>query len=302
MDSKWISVILLFFGMALFGSATPISKLVGEGFPVFTASTLRVILGSLFLLPFTYKNFYINYKSLNNQAWIEISFIALFGMVGFTVFLIIGMKYITGVAGSIIMSTTPAITALGAFVFLGSPLDWRRILAIIMGVAGIILINIYKNDFVDPSTSHFYLGVLFVLLAISCEALYTLMGKKATEKMDPLFTSFMACVLSIPLFLILSLSVDYQEFYFSKVSAEYWHALLWWGMGTLGAGSALWYSGLKRAEGTTAAGFMSVMPLSALFLSYFLLNESFELIHLPGIFLVLGSIGIMSWVHMTSDQ
>lgn len=302
MNNKVTGIVLLIVGMTLFGSATPISKLVGEGFPVFTASTLRVILGALSLLPFIAKDFKANFNQLNKQAWGELSLISLFGMVGFTVFLIYGMKYITGVAGSIIMSTTPAITALAAFLFMGSPLDWRRILAIIFGVAGIVLINIFQHEFNDADTPYFFLGVVLVFLAISCEATYTLMGKKATENLDPLFASFMACIMSIPLFLILALTIDFHKVDFSGIPAESWYALLWWGIGTLGAGSAFWYSGLARAEGTTAAGFMSIMALSALILSYVLLGESFELIHIPGIVLVLGSIGLMSWVHMTSHN
>lgn len=302
MKAKWVGIVFLFVGMALFGSATPISKLVGEGFPVFTASTMRVLLGSLALLPFVARDLRANVASLTRQAWIEIGLISLFGMVGFTVFLIYGMKFITGVAGSIIMSTTPAITALGAFLFLQSPLDWRRILAIVFGVAGIVIINVFRQDFDDPDTPYFYLGVVLVLLAISCEAIYTLMGKKATETLDPLFTSFMSCVLSIPLFVILAFAIDYSAADFSTVPAASWYALLWWGVGTLGAGSAFWYSGLARAEGTTAAGFMSVMALSALVLSYVLLGESFKPIHVPGIVLVLASIGLMSWVHMTSME
>ncbi len=302
MQSKWFGVLLLLVGMTLFGSATPISKMVGEGFPVFTASTMRVILGALSLLPFVAKDFKSNYAKLTKKAWGELALISLFGMVGFTVFLIYGMKFITGVAGSIIMSTTPAITALAAFLFMGSPLDWRRILAIIFGVCGILLINIFRAEFDDSSTPYFYLGVILVFLAISCEATYTLMGKKATESLDPLFASFMACVLSIPLFVVLALIIDYHKVDFESVPTTSWYALIWWGIGTLGAGSAIWYSGLARAEGTTAAGFMSVMALSALVLSYVLLGESFELIHIPGIVLVLASIGLMSWVHMTSHH
>jgi drug/metabolite transporter (DMT)-like permease len=302
MNNKGFGVLLLLVGMTLFGSATPISKLVGEGFPVFTASTFRVILGALSLFPLIAKDFKSNFQKLDKKAWGELALISLFGMVGFTVFLIYGMKYITGVAGSIIMSTTPAITALAAFLFMGSPLDWRRVLAIIFGVCGIILINVFRQEFNDADTPYFYLGVILVFLAISCEATYTLMGKKATESLNPLFASFMSCVMSIPLFLLLAWIIDFHKFDLESVSATSWYALLWWGVGTLGAGSAIWYSGLARAEGTTAAGFMSIMALSALVLSYVLLGESFELIHIPGIVLVLASIGLMSWVHMTSHH
>lgn len=296
-NSKLIGIFFLLAGMTLFGSATPISKMVGEGFPIFTASFLRVLLGAIALLPFIYRGFFEEVSRIERRDWIYLSLISLFGMVGFTLFLIYGMKFISGVAGSLIMSFTPALTALAAFAFMGSPLGWRKIIAIVLGVAGIVLLNLFRGQFDDDASSYFYLGVVLVLLAISCEACYTLIGKKATEDLPPLLTTFLACAISLPLFLVLALT-DFTSFDIATVSSGSWLALAWWGVGTLGAGSALWYSGLARAEGTTAAGFMAVMPMSALLLSYFVLGEAFRPIHLVGIGLVLGSVGIMSWVHV----
>lgn len=299
-DNKAVGILYLLAGMFLFGSATPISKMVGEGFPIFTASFLRVLLGALTLLPFVYAGFKTEVAKITRRDWAYLSLISMFGMVGFTLLLIYGMKFISGVAGSIIMSFTPALTAMAAYFFMRSPLGWRKVVAIALGVAGIILLNVFKEQFAGKQSPYFYLGALLVLLAISCEAIYTLIGKKATEHLPPLLTSFLACVLSLPLFLVLA-TTDYTSVDFHEVPASAWLALLWWGIGTLGAGSALWYSGVARAEGTTAAGFMAVMPASALLLSYVLLGESFHPIHLLGIGLVLGSVGIMSWVHMNAE-
>jgi len=39
-----------------------------------------------------------------------------------------------------------------------------------------------------------------------------------------------------------------------------WAALVWYGAGTLALGTWLWYSGVSKAEGAVAAGFMGVMP------------------------------------------
>jgi len=294
--NQWTGIALLVAGMALFGSATPVSKLVGEGLPVFTASLLRVALGALSLYPFVAADLPARIRSLSTRDWWYLSVIALFGMVGFTVFLIYGMKFISGVAGSILMSFTPALTALAAFLVMGSAMDWRRGLAIALGVAGVVVINLFRGAFDDEASGCFYLGVVLVLAAILCEACYTLIGKKATENMSPLFASFMASLMSIPLFVLLAL-IDLRQVDFEQIELATWAALTWWGIGTLGAGSALWYSGVARVEGTTAAGFMAVMPLSALLLSYFLLDEAFRAIHLLGIGLVLISVALMSWVH-----
>jgi len=86
--------------------------------------------------------------------------------------------------------------------------------------------------------------------------------------MRPLFVTFLACLLSAPLFAILAVTVDLGALDLASVPAASWWALVGWGVGTLGAGSALWYSGIERAEGTTAAGFTSLMALSAFVLGY----------------------------------
>lgn len=297
---KAVGIALLFTGMALFGSATPVSKLVGQGLPVFTASLLRVLLATVTLFPLVAAGLKQDFRKMDGRAWREAGMISLFGMVGFTVFLIYGMKFVSGVAGSIVMSFTPALTAVGAFFFLGSPLGWRQGVAIAAGLGGLIFINAFRAKFGAGESEHFTLGVVLVLLAISCEAVYTLIGKRATEHMRPLFVTFLASLLSVPLFLVLALVMDLHEADLASVSVKSWLAVLWWGVGTLSAGSALWYSGLSRASGTTAAGFMPVMALSALLLSYFLLGEPFRWMHVPGIVLVLLSIGMMSWVHATT--
>ena len=291
---------LLFFGMALFGSATPVSKLVGEQWPVFTASFFRVLLATLALLPFVAKNLKQNLLRLSKHQWRDLSLIAVFGMAGFTLFLIYGMQFISGVAGSIVMAFTPALTALGAWLFLGDDFGWRKVVAVLAGVGGIIFVNIFRGQFQPEESEHFFLGVGLVLLAISSEASYTLLGKKSTEDLPPMFVTFMACLLSLPLFLGL-LFIDVNQLDFNALKWQGWSALLWWGIATLAVGSALWYSGLDRASGSTAAGFMSVMALSAITLSYFLLGEPFKRIHLPGIVLVLISIGMMSWIHAGGD-
>lgn len=73
--------------------------------------------------------------------------------------------------------------------------------------------------------------------------------------------------------------------------------MIWYGAGTLALGSWLWYSGLARAEGAIAAGFMGVMPASALILSYVLLGEEFRWIHLLGFGIVFAGVLLISWEH-----
>jgi drug/metabolite transporter (DMT)-like permease len=106
--------LLLFFGMALFGSATPLSKLVAHSFPVFIAGGMRVLLAFLVLLPFVKLSALKKYKG--RDLWVLIS-ISMIGVLGFTVFMLYGMQLISGVTGSVIMSATPALTAVLSVIF-----------------------------------------------------------------------------------------------------------------------------------------------------------------------------------------
>lgn len=298
--SPYLGSFYLFFGMAVFGSATPISKIVGSEMPILSASLLRVILAALVLLPFVIKNLTQELKKIDAKGWFHIALIAAFGMVGFTVFLIWGMKSVSGVVGSLIMSLAPALTGLASYYFLDAPLGKKRILALLLGLGGLVIMSIFGKKFGFEHSAAAYLGAGLVFLAICCEAVYTVFGKKVTDSVPPLLVTFLATLLSIPLFLFLAiLNVDTWDW--SAISTRTWYSLAWWGAGTLGLGSALWYCGLARAEGSTAAGFMSVMPMSALLLSYFLLGESFHAVHLLGFAFVLGSVGLMSWVHVHGD-
>ena len=63
----------------------------------------------------------------------------------------------------------------------------------------------------------------------------------------------------------------------------------------MGLGTVLWYAGVKQTPGSTAAAYMGVMPISALVLSYLLLGEPFEWLHLLGFGVVLAGVGLVAW-------
>jgi hypothetical protein len=68
------------------------------------------------------------------------------------------------------------------------------------------------------------------------DATYTPLGKRVSETVDPVLVAFLA-------------------------------ALAWYGAGTLGLGTWLWYSGVSRVEGSVAAAFMGLMLAGVLLIS-----------------------------------
>ena len=295
--SRSLTIARLFAGMAMFGSATPVSKIVTQAAPVFIASLLRVGLGALFLAPAAYvKRAHISDISIGD--WIRIGLIAVFGMVGFSAFMLYGMRLASGVTGAIVMSTTPAVTATASMIFLGDQASWRKLTAIALAVLGVLILQLGASL---NETEGALLGGALVFAAVCCESTYTLLGKTLTKSIDPVLVTFLASALSIPLFVPLALW-QWPNFTPQDFDAGVWSALIWYGVGTLALGSWLWYAGVQKAEGSTAAAFMGVMPVSALVLSYMLLGEAFRWVHLAGFAVVFAGVLLMSWEHASMSE
>jgi len=279
--------------MIVFGSATPVSKIVTEAMPPFVGACTRVVIGTLVLLPFVLAR-WSSVRAMRREDWLRAGGIALFGMFGFTVLLLYGMRAVSGVAGAVVMSTAPAITAAGAVLFLGEGLSWRKAVAIALAVAGVLLLHLGGGS--GDAGSGRVLGVLLVLGAVACEACYTLLGKRTTEDVDPLVVAFLASAMSVPLFVPFAVW-QWRGFEAGVAGTAGWAAAAWYGAGTLALGSWLWYTGVARAQGAIAAGFMGLMPVSALVLSYVLLGEPFRWIHPVGFATVFAGVLLISWEH-----
>lgn len=288
----------LALGMATFGSATPVSKIVTAAMPVFIGSALRVGLGALVLAPFALGS-WEQVRRLGRRDWALVELIALFGMFGFSALMLYGMRMVAGVVGAIVMSTAPAVTAAASMLFMGDRPTWRKLCAIALAVAGVLILHLGQGGGGEGAAAEgesLILGTALVFGAVCCEAAYTLLGKRAAERIDPLLVAFLAAALALPLFLPLAIW-QWQDFAVREIGWRAWTAVIWWGAGTLALGSWLWYSGIAKVEGSVAAGFMGVMPVSALVLSYLLLGENFRWIHLAGFVVVFAGVLLISWEH-----
>ena len=288
--ARWWTYAMLFCGMAVFGTATPVSKYVGTGFPPLVAAAGRVLTALLVLGPVLFWQ-RRQFAALDRRAWLALGGVATLGMFGFTALLIAGMNRVPGVAGSAIMSLVPAVTAMAAATFLGDAFGWRRVLAIALAVGGVLAVNVGGDLSVSGLLS---VGAALVFGAVCCEAAYTVLGKRAMMATGPLFVAAAGTALSLPIFLVAA-AFEWGQFDAGGVGWRHWLGLAWWGLGTLALGSLLWYGGVNRVAGATASGFMGVMPVSALLGSYLILGEAFAWWHAVGFALVLAAVAVITW-------
>lgn len=290
-----LTPLFLFAGMALFGSSTPVSKIIAAHFPVFSASFLRMVIAAAVLAPFMIPR-WRELSTAPARDWTTISLIALAGMVGFTAAQLFGMRLTTGVIGATVMSAAPAVTALASVIFLGAVMNWRKGGALALAVLGVVLINMLRERGASGGNA-ILLGALLVFVAVCFEAAFTLLSKRLSEGVSSLSATFAASCIAIPAFAALAAIFDPTPFAFAISDTGAWAAIIFWGAGTGALAPVIWYHGVRRAPGPLAAGFMAVMPVSALVLSYILLGESFRWVHLLGFGAVFAGVLLMVWEH-----
>ena len=286
--------------MALFGTATPLSKIIGENFSIFTASCLRMVIASVVLAPFVWL-LTDRYADAKRSDLKVIAAISAFGMVGFTATMLFGMRLTTGVIGSTIMSASPAVTATAAVIFFGAAMNWRKAGALALAVFGIAVINLFRGGGSGGGDAVIF-GAALVSGAVCLEAAYTLLSRKLSDGITSLEATLAASLMAIPLFVVLALMFDNRPFDVADASVSSLAALAFWGAATGGLAPVLWYNGVRKAPGALTAGAMAIMPLTALALSYILLGEEFRWVHLAGFGLVFLGLVLMIVEHAKSSK
>jgi uncharacterized membrane protein len=280
----------LIAGMVCFGSATPVARIVGDEVPVGLATCLRMAIAVLVLaLALTLAGrrrlgeLRSDVSGFERSDVIRLLVLGLVGTVAFTVLMLAGMQRAPGSVAAVVMAATPAVTAIGATIFLRESMPHRTLLAVALAVAGITLVNLGTRT---SGGDAIVVGSVLVFGAVCSEATYTLVAKRLASDIDAVSLTFLAAaiatVATLPWALFDGLGFDWY-----RPSLGDWVAVVWWGAGTMALGSWLWFRGLQRSSGANAAPYMGVMPVSALLLSYVLLEEPFEWIHVAGMAIVL---------------
>jgi drug/metabolite transporter (DMT)-like permease len=100
-------------------------------------------------------------------------------------------------SASAILQATPLVVTLGAALFLGEPVGWRRWSAIIVGLFGVILI-------VRPGMDSFEVLSLLAVLAVFCLAMRDLATRKTPPTFSTMQLSFLGFFAIIPAGLLLT--------------------------------------------------------------------------------------------------
>ena len=257
--------------MCIVGSSVVAGKAISMELPVFLTSFLRFLLASLILVP-------LNHcmagplRVPRRADMVLLVLQALFGVFLFSVCMFLGLKRTTALHAGLIMGMLPAVSALVAMLLLRERLGGRYLAGIALSVAGALVLALREGS--GGALQGSMAGMLLILGAVVCEALFASIGKLAGLTMPAVtITTWMALIgtiLFLPCALVEARGVD-----FAAVSLRVWLLLVYYAVVVTVLAFMLFYAGLAHISSIAAGMHMAWVPLSAMLIAVLVLGEPF---------------------------
>ncbi len=254
----------------IWSAASVIFKISLTNIPPFTLAFFRFAIAPLLLLPFLGKKAALHIQE-RRDLWALIAY-SLSGITGNIIFYFLGLQRTYAINSTIIASGAPIVTLFLAHVFLHEKISIRKFLGFMFGAfgLGVIILEPLKTQTVDVSI----FGNLFLVLAILCAVIQTIIGRSVLQRYNPLTFTFWAFIIGAASFLPLAVH-EYMTIPHLVVSLD-WRGIMGIVYGAVFS-SAVAYSfyawGLSKISATDTSLIAHLDPIVGTILGYFVLNE-----------------------------
>ena len=281
---EWMLLVLL---SVVWGGSFFFNGIALQEFPTLSIVTARVGLAALallFLMKMLGQGIQLNRQIL--KAFFGMSFLN--NVVPFSL-IVWGQQHIASGVASILNATTPLFTMLVAHWFTtDEKINPRRLLGVLTGMGGVGLMM--GLDSMESSGFHL-LGQSAILLAAFSYGLAGVYGKRFAQlEIPPLATATGQLCASSMILIPLTLWID-QPWTMTIPSIEGMGSLLGIALLSTALAYVIYFRLLKTAGATNLLLVTLLIPVSAIILGVFLLDESLEPQHLSGMAVI--SLGLL---------
>jgi drug/metabolite transporter (DMT)-like permease len=223
------------------------------------------------------------------DSWLML---AIMGFVGIFLHQMIqahGLTLTTAVRTGWLIGVTPIWSAVLAAVFVREHFGLRKVLGLIVGLTGALLVitrgELSAGVLTLPSTR----GDLLVLGSTWTWAIYTILGRDTLKRLGSARATaaamFAGWAMMIPFFVAAAGWHEYRGLSSTSIVA-----VLFLGIGCSGLGYWFWYAALERIDASQVAAFLYLEPLVTLLSAVALLGETVALSTILGGLLVLAGV------------
>ena len=278
-----LTYIKLFLTAVFWGGTFIAGRVVAKEALPFSASFLRFAVASVFLVLMTWR---IEGKlpKIDRPTIFTVCLLGLTGVFAYNAFFFKGLQSIDASRAALIIALNPVLISLFSSLLFHERLTPVKTVGILMSVIGAMTVVARGNPLY---LFHGYMGwgEINIFGCVLSWVSFSLIGKLVLKKITPLvsicYSSLVGAVaLAIPAFL------EGLWSFLPKYSIVTWVGLFYLGFFGTVLGFVWYYEGIQKIGPTKAGLFINVVPLSAVVMAYFLLNEPMTLSLLVGTVLV----------------
>ena len=288
-----IIYIKLFLTAILWGGTFVAARVVAQDVGPFSASFLRFAVASLFLIPFI-KHFEGRMPFLKKTQIIPVILLGMTGVFAYNYLFFSGLKTITASRASLIIATNPVLIALFAALFFREQLKTINVAGILLCASGAIIV-ISKGNLSLIFSGGLGTGELYILGCVVSWVAYSLIGKVAMKDMTPMAAVTYSCIIGT-FALFFPACYEGVTHDFIQYTAADWLGIFYLGFFGSVLGFTWYYQGINTIGASRAVVFINIVPISAVVLAFFLLDEKFDWS------LVAGAVMVISGAYLTNKK
>lgn len=280
MSEKYIRLLMVL--TAIFWSGAFITgKIAVQEFPAFSLTFFRF----LFAVPFIFLILYFRERQNllpHGRQWLPLIVLGLVGTFGYHALFFTSLKYTTAINSSLIGAMNPMVTTLLAILFFHEHLTPWRLLGIALSFSGVFLV-VTKADWQLIWAFHFNVGDVFMLVAVCCWAIYSLLSRRYMKKynLSPLMVTAYTFLICVVICIPLVLWEDPSTYLLATTSGG-WLSVLYMSVFASVLGYLIQMIAIQRIGAPRAAVFVNLVPIFTIIQSVIILGETVTALTLIG--------------------
>lgn len=276
-NKKWY--LLVFLG-CVWGSSFVLMKLGLKGVNSIQLGSLRILFAAAFLIIVGFKHI----AKIPLHKWKYIALTSLFGTFLPVYLFAIALSKIDGSISSILNSLTPLNTLIAGILFFKMDVQRRQIFGVIIGFVGCVLLVLFGDG--ENTTENYYYALLIVLASIFYGINVNLIKKYLSDLKPLTISTGNFLIMLVPTLIVLFFSGFFEIAHEPKVITSLGFIAI---LGIVGTGfsNILFFKLIQISSPVFASSVTYLIPVVAIMLGYFIMNETLSVLQGIGAFVVL---------------
>lgn len=261
---------------------------------------LRFFISGLIILPFI-KDF--KYKVLESKKrWRFILWVALLQTTLLYGLFYTGISYVPGALGAMLIGAQPLFAAIMAHILLkNDKMNWKKILAILLGLTGVCIISLGRADFVLSTTIPLGVGILILNNIVGSTG--NVIVSRDAKDMPPRVLASFSMIIGGAVLMLISIPIENPSWTTIHPN-EFYYSLGWLAMVSAFA-ITIWF-GLLQRPGVKVSNLNTwkfIIPIFGAFLSWMILpGEHPDMISIIGMCVIAFSLLLVNFLNRRSAR